>query len=318
MSSVAQRVTAAVPVALPHETAGTVLGRLLGSRHESVSVIFVVDDERRLTGLIHLSEVFAAPPETPISALAAEPPAPVTPQTSQEDAASVAIRSGVAAVPITDAEGRFLGALPPRAIMAILREEHLEDLHRLVGIWRSSERAETAMREPPAARLRHRLPWLAVGLAGSILATQVVSGFEATLSRNVALAFFIPLLVYLADAVGTQTETVAVRGLSLSGLGLRALLLGEAGAGLLIGAVLGLLAAAFAWISFGQPALAIVLGTSLFCACVLATTIGLLLPWSFSRLGWDPAFGSGPVGTIIQDVLSLLIYFGIATAVLGG
>jgi magnesium transporter len=84
----------------------------------------------------------------------------------------------------------------------------------------------------------------------------------------------------------------------------------------LIGATLGSLALLLVWLAFGNLALAVTVALALLIASSVATTIGFLLPWLFSRLGFDPAFGSGPVATVIQDVLSLLIYFMLATALL--
>jgi magnesium transporter len=152
-----------------------------------------------------------------------------------------------------------------------------------------------------------------VGLVGSILATFVVSRFEHALEERVAIAFFVPGLVYLADAIGTQTEAVAVRGLSMTHVPLRILLAEELKAGLLIGLILGGATVPLVWLVFADMSLALAVALALFFAGGVATSIGLLLPWALSRIGQDPAFGSGPVATIIQDVLSLLIYFTIVS-----
>jgi magnesium transporter len=114
--------------------------------------------------------------------------------------------------------------------------------------------------------------------------------------------------------VGTQSEAVAVRGLSLSGGALTPLLAGELGTGVLIGVTLGLLAYPLVWLAFGSAALAATVAVALMVASSLATSIGLLLPWVFARLGYDPALGSGPLATVVQDVLTLLIYFLVASA----
>ena len=153
-------------------------------------------------------------------------------------------------------------------------------------------------------------------MAGSALATAMMARFESALAAHIAVVFFIPAIVYLADAVGTQSEAVAVRGLSLTGADLAPLLAGEFGTGILIGLVLGMLAFLLVWLSFGSAALAMTVAIALVVASSVATTIGFLLPWLFARLGYDPAMGSGPVGTVVQDVLSLLIYFQLAAVLL--
>jgi magnesium transporter len=154
-----------------------------------------------------------------------------------------------------------------------------------------------------------------LGLAGSLLAAGVVASFEEALAAYVAIAFFIPVIVYLADAIGTQTEAVAVRALSLNRMPLMHLLAGEVATGALIGAALGLLALPAAWLFTGDARLAMAVALAIAMAGTIATSIGLLLPWLLSRVGWDPAYGSGPVATVIQDVLSLIVYFGCAAAI---
>jgi magnesium transporter len=122
----------------------------------------------------------------------------------------------------------------------------------------------------------------------------------------------VPAIVYLADAIGTQTEAAAVRGISLSQAPLKSLLIGELRTGLLIGVALGAILFPVVTLAFGNVRLAVAVSLAVVVAGAFATTLGLLLPWSLSWMGKDPAFGSGPVGTIIQDVLSLIIYFCIA------
>ena len=162
------------------------------------------------------------------------------------------------------------------------------------------------------------LPWLLVGLALSTVATAVMAGYERTLQANVAIAFFIPALVYLTDAVGTQTEAIAVRGLSLRHRPLARILLGEILTGGMIGMALGLFAFVGVAVVFGSVAMGLGVGLSLFAGGTVASGIGLALPWLLSRLGLDPAFGSGPVATIIQDVLTIIIYFTVMTSLFPG
>jgi magnesium transporter len=218
-------------------------------------------------------------------------------------------------VPVVDRKGRLLGVVPSDALLHILRREHVEDLHRLSGLGRETHRAREAIEAPPLRRARHRLPWLLVGLAGSMLATLVVAGFEGALASNVAVAFFIPGLVYLADAIGTQSEAVAVRGLSLSHASLGQLIGGELRTGLLMGITLAAIALPVAWLAFGNARLAAAVALALVCAGAVATSIGLYLPWLLGQLGSDPAYGSGPLATIAQDLLTLLIYFGTVQAI---
>jgi magnesium transporter len=145
-----------------------------------------------------------------------------------------------------------------------------------------------------------------------------MASFEATFAGNVKLAFFVPAIVYLADAIGTQTEAVAVRGLSLSHRPFPELLRGETAAGALIGLVLAVSVFLGVGAAFQDVRLAAVVALAILAAGTIAATVGLTLPWILSRWGLDPAFGSGPLATIIQDVLSILIYLGAVALVMPG
>ncbi len=197
--------------------------------------------------------------------------------------ASLALDHVLSAVPVLDEHERLLGVVPSSALLRILRREHVEDIHRFAGISREAMQAREAIEAPPLRRLRHRQPWLLLGLLGSSLATIVVARFEALLSSAPAVAFFVPGLVYLADAIGTQTEAVAVRGLSLSHSRLSALVGGELRTGILIGLVLGGLTLPGVWFAFGDLRLAVAVSGALVVAGGIATTIGLVLPWLLGR-----------------------------------
>jgi magnesium transporter len=118
--------------------------------------------------------------------------------------ASVRHREGGLAV--VDDDHRFVGLIPPMALLGVLLQEHDEDMARMGGYLKSSSLARNAAEEPVARRFIHRMPWLLVGLVGAMLSIGIVSAFEERLERNVALAFFIPAVVYIADAVGTRPK----------------------------------------------------------------------------------------------------------------
>lgn len=309
--------TSRVPVARRDDPASIVRERMQGTTLDAADAVYVVGAAGRLEGAVPMTALIAAAgPETIGDLMVADPPRAFA-DTDQEDVATLAHEHGLTSVPVTDREGVFLGAVPAEAIVEILRREHIEDIHRLAGIGAGAGPGREALYEGPVRRLRHRLPWLLVGLVGSMAATAVVASFERSLEETVAIAFFVPGIVYLADAIGTQTEAVAVRGLSLGPVSVGRLLVAELGAGVLIGLTLGLAAVAGVSIAFGDLRLAMAVGVAILVAGSISTTIGLLLPVGLERLGFDPAFGSGPVATIVQDVLSLLTYFVTAQLLLG-
>jgi magnesium transporter len=154
-----------------------------------------------------------------------------------------------------------------------------------------------------------------VGLAGAMLAAGLVSAFEETLRENVLLAFFVPAVVYMADAIGTQTETVVIRGIAL-GVPLRAIAKRELLSGAAVGCLLAAAFFVFVAAVWEDGRVALVVAVALLVSATIATAIAMTLPYLFDRRGIDPAFGSGPIATVIQDLLSIAVYFLAAAALL--
>ena len=302
-----------VPRAGPGDRAGDVRSSLVGERFDCADDIAVLDGER-IVGLLPIERLLAAPADAQVGGIMDPDPPVVAPGRDQEAVAWEMVRRGESSVAVEDGAGRFVGLVPPHRMIGVLLAEHDEDVARLAGYLSRAGQARQAAEEPLLRRLWHRLPWLAIGLAGAMLSAIFVGAFEADLEENVLLAIFIPAVVYMADAVGTQTEAVLIRGMA-AGVDLRVVVLREAGTG----AVLGLLLAAaflpFAWLVWGDGQVAIAVALALFAACAMATVVAMALPWLLSRSGRDPAFGSGPLATVVQDLLSILTYFLVASVV---
>lgn len=164
--------------------------------------------------------------------------------------------------------------------------------------------------------LRLRLPWLFIGLLGGTLAAFFVSRFETIIEENIGLAFFLPLIVYMSDAVGTQTQTIYVRNLARGVVKLHTYLLKEFILGIILGAIFGLLIGFFAstWLDSGVLGRAV--GLSMFVTVATAPIVALVISAFLKHEHTDPALGAGPFATIIQDVISILIYFVVATLTL--
>jgi len=291
------------------DTVAETIARLAREHPACAELVCVVDESGRFAGALPISRLFAAAPQKPVAEVMEAAFPRVSPEWDQEHAASLALHRGVNALPVVDPRGILVGVMPTQALLHVLRREHVEDLHRLSGIARETAAARHAIEDPPMRRARHRLPWLLAGLLGAMVATAAMAGFESTLQAKIAVAFFVPGLVYLADAVGTQSEAIAVRGLSLTRSGIRHLLVAELRTGMTIGVTLGLVAWLPVFAVFHDARLAAAVSTSIFLAAGLASVLGLLLPMLLGRLGADPAYGSGPVATVIQDILTLLVYF---------
>lgn len=177
---------------------------------------------------------------------------------------------------------------------------------------------EDPIRTEPFRVIRNRLFWLIIGLLGTLIAALVVRSFEAVLRRDLALVFFIPAIVYMADAAGTQTETIFIRGLSQGWLHKKRFLLREIFIGTLIGLFIGSISFLLIAIWLGDFRIATAVAVSMAVTIPFAMILATIIPWIFWKLKRDPALGSGPFATIFEDVLSLFIYFVIASAILFG
>jgi magnesium transporter len=310
---VAEHTTKNVPTAVLSATAREIRASLEGRRFESASDVAVLDGER-LVGLITMERLLAAPAEARAEEIMDSDPPAVGPGMDQEVAAWKAVEHGESSLAVVDGNGELVGLVPPRRLLAVFLREHEEDMARMGGFLRGTEAARTASQESVHLRFWHKLPWLLVGLAGALLAADVVSAFEGQLEKDVTLAFFIPGIVYLADAVGTQTEALVIRGLSL-GIPVRRVMRREMLTGLLVGATLGLAFLPIGLMRWGEGDVAIAVSLSLVGACSVATVVAMALPALFQWLGRDPAFGSGPLATVVQDLLSIVIYFTVVSVV---
>jgi magnesium transporter len=299
-----------VPVAASGDSVASVLVSLAGRQYDAAGAVYVLGPSGRLDGVVPLPRLLTSPGDHTVGEIMVPAPPSAEPGYDQERVAMLALRHGLDSVPVADGAGRFLGVVPGPALLRILWREHTEDLHRLAGVLREGEQAHAAVEAAPWRRLARRMPWLLVGLAGSVVATAVMTRFERVLETRLAVAYFIPGIVYLSDAVGTQTEAVVVRYLAVGHAPLGRLLRGELLTGLLIGLSLSALTFPLTLLAFGDVRLAAAVTAAVIAAGLAASCLGLVFPWLLSRAGKDPAFGSGPVATIVQDVLSLLIYFG--------
>ena len=313
LATAAAHATSSVPVGRGHEKAGELRSRLVGQEFESVEDVAVLDGEK-LVGLVSVERLLAAGADERIAEIMDADPPTIAPHADQRAAARRMVQRHECSLAVVDADERFLGLIPPHRMLAVLLDEHDEDLARLGGYLAGTRRARGAAEEPIGRRLWHRLPWLLLGLVGAMASAVIVGAFEHDLEANVLLAFFIPALVYMADAVGTQTETVLIRALA-AGVTVRSVLRRELLTGLILGIVVGSAFLAFALAGWGDARVAIAVGLALFASCSIATMVAVALPAAFQRLGKDPAFGSGPLATVMQDLLSIAVYFAVVSVV---
>jgi magnesium transporter len=306
--------TAAIPRARPDDTVGSALAALRRHPLDEASHLYLVDERSRLMGQVPMEKLICAEPTARLDGLRGEPPVEVYPNDKAETIALRAVERHDADVAVIDAARHLLGAIPIGRLLALLHEEHVDDILRMGGI--GPTHPDPTEAQDSFGAFRARMPWLVLGLLGGFLAGGVASLFEEALKREIALAFFLPLVVYMADAVGTQTETVLVRAMAYGRVGLVPQLLREGALGVLIGVTIGAMAAVALLTVGGRASVAAVVALTLSLTSLVATLVASLLPLALARLGADPALASGPVATVLQDLLSVAIYLGVATVVL--
>jgi magnesium transporter len=313
LGAAAAHATTRVPVARPGQSAGEIRRALVGNAFECADDVAVLDG-RRLVGLLPLDDLLAAEETARVEDLMDGDPPAVSPGADPEEAAWEMVRRGESSVAVLDGTGEFAGLVPPHRLLRALLAAHDEDVARMGGYLASTQSARQAVEEEIGRRLLHRLPWLLVGLLGAMASAVIVGAFEDQLREKVLLAVFVPAVVYMADAVGTQTEALLIRGMAV-GVSVRSVVLRELVTGLTIGAIVAGAFLGFALAVWGDARVAAAVAIALFASCSIATLVAMLLPWLFQRAGRDPAFGSGPLATVAQDLLSISVYFAVAVPV---
>lgn len=293
--------------------------RRLAPRIEKLYEIYVVDRERRLIGRVKLRDLLLHARKTAIRDIMRKVRTTVLTDTDQERVLELAERYKLQTVPVVNAEGRIVGRITLDELRDVVREETDEDIKLMGGVAATAQPDETILK-----LVKGRLPWLVAGLFGASMAATIVGSFEEELERAVILASFIPVVMAMAGNAGIQASTVTVQGLAGGNIwkgDLVSRLFKElAGAlinGLSVAVLLALLVAIGAQIVAIQAPgrLALATGLSVTAVTIIAAAIGSTIPLLLQRLKIDPAVATGVFITSSNDILGVLIYFTIATAI---
>ncbi|MCA1568804.1 MAG: magnesium transporter [Chloroflexi bacterium] len=298
-------------------SAGDALERLrrIGRSAETIYALPVTDDQRRLVGALGLRDLVLADPATPVGELMDRDVYSARVDTDQEEAARLIREADLLALPIVDTEDRLVGIVTVDDAMEVLEEEETEDVARAGG---AEPLGRPYLTTSVLQIARSRVVWLLFLIVAATLTVNVLQVFEGTLSSVVTLALFIPLIIGTGGNTGAQAATTVTRALAVGEVrfnDLGVVVLREARVGLLLGAMLGLLALGPTWVFAGRS-IGIVVGLTLLAVCTLAAFVGAFLPLVARRVGVDPAVMSAPFITTLVDASGLIIYFLIARVVL--
>jgi magnesium transporter len=283
---------------------------------DDISYAYVLDTGKKLVGIVDLARFSKTNQNMRVGDFMTAPSVTLHPRADQEKAVLLAIEHDVMAVPVVDDAGHFLGAVIARQIMDVMHQEHLEDALLASGIRGRGSHILKLATSRYGAVINARAPWLIFGAIVGLGLGFISSLFEETLAKNVAIAYFVPVVAYIADSVGTQSEAITIRALATLKINRAAYMLRELVVGLVLGLLLGVLGGIGASLISHSAEIGLVVGLALFAASTIAAVLASFIPIVFKALGKDPALGSGPLATALQDVLSVLIYFVVAVALL--
>lgn len=282
---------------------------------ETIYDAYLVDGERRLVGVVSLRDLILAPPATPVTRIMKRDVVTIRADDPREQAARVVRDYDLLAVPVINGGDKLVGIITYDDAMDVAEAEATEDFHRSGGVGALS----TSVRDASLAMLyRTRVFWLVLLVFGNLFSGAGIAHYEDTIADHLTLLFFLPLLIASAGNAGSQASTLMVRAMATGEVELRdwGRMLGRE---FVVAALLGVtMAIAIAGIGVwrGGQAVAEVVAITMILVVIVGSLIGMSLPFVLSRMRLDPATASGPLVTSIADVAGVMIYFGIATALL--
>ncbi len=271
--------------------------------------IFVVDPAFHLLGSVALDRLLRAKRPTNIEAITDPDVRPIEVDADQEEVARLFERYNLTSAPVVDPDKRLVGVITADDVVEIIQEEASEDILRLGGV------AGELVSDTVWDTTKHRFIWLLVNLGTAVLASLVISLFDATIEQMVALAVLMPIVASMGGNAGTQTMTVAVRALATQDLGAvnaARVISRETLVGLLNGLFFAVIMGTIAYFWFGSGELGVVIGAAMIINLLVAALSGILIPLGLYSLDLDPAIASGVFVTTMTDCVGFFAFLGLA------
>jgi len=279
---------------------------------ETIYYLYVINEAKKLVGVLSIRDLIIADNDDVIQDLMSEKVVTVSVARDQEDVAQLFRDYDFLAAPVVDFQNHLIGIITVDDILDVMEEEAGEDYSMLAAVSDEVHHTDTAFEAA-----KKRLPWLIILLFLGLITASLIGQFEETLNQVAVLAIFIPLIAGMAGNTGTQSLAVAVRGLATGDYekqGKIRWLFRELGTGLITGSVSGIVITIVILIWQGNLVLGLLVGVSIMVSLVVATLAGSFVPLLMHRINIDPAVASGPFITTLNDIISILIYFGLATS----
>lgn len=291
--------------------------RAQAASKETIAIAYVLSPQRRLLGTVALEDLVVARAEERVEALMRRDPPFVRADDPAEEAARLIARYDLPAIPVINGGEMMVGIVTADDAMDVVEIEATEDIQKAGG----TSGLVVSLRDASIGLLyRKRISWLIVLVFANIFSGAGIAAFEDVIAANVALVFFLPLLIDSGGNAGSQSATLMVRALATGDAALSdwARMMGrEVSVAALLGGTMAL-AVSLIGLVRGGPEIALVVALTMVCVVMVGSLVGLSLPVLLSKLGYDPATASAPLITTIADASGVLIYFAIASALLLG
>lgn len=276
---------------------------------DKVYAVYVVDSDQKLMGIVSLKQIVLARKNTKIGNIFDDDIVFVDTTKSGDEVAQIMQRYDLEAIPVVNTLGRLLGVITVDDVLDFITEKAEEDIQVMSGITGEADEDDSVWKLAKA-----RIPWLVIGVIGSLLAASVIGWFEGTMSKIAGLAVFIPLMASTGGNVGIQTSSLIVQSLaekSAISISLWQRLSKVIRVALINGLVVGVLTGIYVY-TIGNPELFWVVCLSLFSVVILASFMGTITPLILDKIGVNPAMASGPFITTANDLIGIGAYFLIA------
>ena len=275
--------------------------------------VYVVDDEGRLVGVLPLARLLVSRSDRKVSEIMKRDVVSVPEDMDQEEVAQIFRRYDLVAVPVVDEDGKLIGRITVDDVMEVVEEETSEDIGRMAG-------TDETIREEAAWKIAWaRFPWILTSLLSGLISGSIIGAFQGTIGRFLPLTVFIPIITAMGGNIGLQSASITVRGLALGKIDTFEVwkrVLREARVGIMMGVFCGGTVGLVATLWHKNPAFGLVVGVAMWCAILVAATMGTVVPIIFRKFKVDPAIAAGPFITMSNDITGLAIYLSIATAML--
>ena len=309
VETISSLISTSIPTCGPNDTFDFIAQLLIEHSWSDMDYVFVLSSDQVLLGMIDMATSVRTDGSVKATSLMKPVSATMTPADKRQDALVLAVRHDLDIIPVVDNSKKFLGALISKTLIDLMHIEHLENVLLTSGIVVKKHKMLTVTTAGLFEVIGYRLPWLILGLLAGLGLGLISSTFEKHLQENIAIAYFIPVVAYIADSVGTQSEAIAVRSLATLKVNYLFYIVREFFIGISMGIAVGVLGGFGAFIISKQLQIGVVVGLALFAASAIAAVIASTIPIIFKSIGKDPALGSGPLATALQDIISVVIYF---------